>query len=67
MELTLKDLERLKKNGIGGFTTLDEQMTLIVLATEALEARQLKIDFENRFGGLADREIDAPIYCQQFS
>ena len=41
MELTYKDLERLEKNGIGGFTTKEELDALIRLARIALRFREL--------------------------
>lgn len=34
MNLTTADLDRLEKNGVGGFTTYEEQMALIALARQ---------------------------------
>lgn len=63
--LNENDLKRLVKNGVGGGTTYDEQMALIALAREALEYRQLDADFEERFGGLADKENNPVAYTTQ--
>ena len=41
MELTHKDLDRLEKNGVGGFTTKEELDALIKLARIALRFREL--------------------------
>lgn len=43
MQLTLKDLDRLQKNGVGGFTTAEEQRALIELAREGLKAVQHRL------------------------
>ena len=36
MKLTMEDLDRLEKNGVGGLTTYEEQVALIELARLAL-------------------------------